>query len=127
MSAARASFSGARLGNPVAAPAAAAGQKGSSAAGTVTRGLQNLGLSQSRKDGVLYVPASYDPGRPAPLVLALHGAGANGIGALGAVLSQMCCCPFRCLGLTGPGRQTCHLDNAACLCDAQQMGCRTCA
>ncbi|HEY9779214.1 MAG TPA: PHB depolymerase family esterase [Leptolyngbyaceae cyanobacterium] len=37
-------------------------------------GLQPLGLGAGR-DGLLYVPASYQASRPAPLVLMLHGAG----------------------------------------------------
>ena len=36
-------------------------------------GLQPLGLGAGR-DGLLYVPASYQVNRPAPLVLMLHGA-----------------------------------------------------
>lgn len=37
-------------------------------------GKSALGLAAGR-DGLLFVPASYDPTRPAPLVLMLHGAG----------------------------------------------------
>lgn len=37
-------------------------------------GLTALGLGSGR-DGVLYVPAGYTPDRPAPLFVALHGAG----------------------------------------------------
>jgi phospholipase/carboxylesterase len=37
-------------------------------------GLRALGLDGER-DGQLYVPGGYDPARPAPLVLMLHGAG----------------------------------------------------
>jgi len=37
-------------------------------------GLHPLGLNGTR-DGLLYVPESYQPDRPAPLVLMLHGAG----------------------------------------------------
>lgn len=37
------------------------------------RGLQKLGLDAER-DGLLYVPASYTPERPLPLVVMLHGA-----------------------------------------------------
>src|SRR4051794_22822826 len=33
-----------------------------------------LGLSTGR-DGIMYVPASYNPSSPVPLVLMLHGAG----------------------------------------------------
>lgn len=42
-----------------------------------TRGLTSLGLGTDR-DGLLYVPDSYDPGTPAPLFVALHGAGGSG-------------------------------------------------
>lgn len=40
-------------------------------------GLSQLGLGESR-DGVLYVPGSYSPDTPAPLFVALHGAGGQG-------------------------------------------------
>lgn len=39
-------------------------------------GLHPLGLSNTR-DGLLYVPERRDQTRPAPLILALHGAGSN--------------------------------------------------
>ena len=44
-----------------------------SAKGSGTGGLQPLGLG-AKRDGLLYVPASYQVNRPAPLVLMLHGA-----------------------------------------------------
>jgi len=44
-------------------------------------GQQPLGLEAGR-DGLLYVPAGYQPDRPAPLVLSLHGAGGNEQGGL---------------------------------------------
>ncbi|UCF21572.1 MAG: hypothetical protein JSU87_01560 [Gemmatimonadota bacterium] len=44
---------------------------------TPTRGLSPLGLGGSR-DGVLYVPESYSADTPAPLFVALHGAGGSG-------------------------------------------------
>lgn len=37
-------------------------------------GRSSLGLASGR-DGIVYVPVSYDPSRPVPLVLMLHGAG----------------------------------------------------
>jgi phospholipase/carboxylesterase len=40
----------------------------------VSPGLQALGLGTER-DGLLYIPPGYQPDRPAPLVLMLHGAG----------------------------------------------------
>jgi predicted esterase len=40
----------------------------------VRPGEHPLGIGRSR-DGVLFVPSSYDPARPAPLMLCLHGAG----------------------------------------------------
>ncbi len=43
---------------------------------TAPRGLLRLGLGTLR-DGLLYVPASYQANQPAPLVLSLHGAGGN--------------------------------------------------
>jgi phospholipase/carboxylesterase len=45
------------------------------------RGAQPLGLGGAR-DGLLHVPASYAPERPAPLVVLLHGAGGDGRGIL---------------------------------------------
>ncbi|TKD06409.1 alpha/beta hydrolase [Polyangium fumosum] len=38
------------------------------------RGDRPLGLGDKR-DGILFLPSSYDPARPAPLMLCLHGAG----------------------------------------------------
>ena len=49
-----------------------------SAGGTPPTGLVPLQLSSSDRDGVLYVPPGYRPGRPTPLVLSLHGAGGSG-------------------------------------------------
>lgn len=39
-------------------------------------GLNRLGLGNGR-DGLIYVPREYAPTQPAPLILALHGAGGN--------------------------------------------------
>lgn len=39
-------------------------------------GLHPLGLERDR-DGLLYVPSSYRPDRPAPIAVMLHGAGGN--------------------------------------------------
>lgn len=39
----------------------------------VKPGIQNLGLAKG-KDGILSVPPGYDPKKPAPLILMLHGA-----------------------------------------------------
>jgi poly(3-hydroxybutyrate) depolymerase len=75
------SFSNARLS---ATPQAAA-QKLQAVQAPV--GLHKLGISQGRKDGVLFVPPSYNPSRPTPLVLTLHGAGANGMGESSAYLT----------------------------------------
>lgn len=41
-----------------------------------------LGLGGAR-DGLLYIPASYDPGVPAPMVVLLHGAGGDAAAMLG--------------------------------------------
>lgn len=41
-------------------------------------GLIPLQLSGSDRDGVLYIPPSYSPAVPAPLVVSLHGAGGSG-------------------------------------------------
>jgi phospholipase/carboxylesterase len=45
--------------------------------GPNARGLAALGLGGGR-DAVLYVPKSYDPAKPAPLLVLLHGAGGEG-------------------------------------------------
>jgi len=44
--------------------------------GTTAPGIYPLGLASGR-DGLLYVPTSYDANTPAPLALLLHGAGRN--------------------------------------------------
>jgi phospholipase/carboxylesterase len=44
---------------------------------TPTTGLSSLGFASGR-DGVLYVPASYSPDTPLPLLVGLHGAGGEG-------------------------------------------------
>jgi len=44
--------------------------------GPAPRGLQTVGADGARA-GLLYVPADYQPGRSAPFVLMLHGAGGN--------------------------------------------------
>ncbi len=48
------------------------------ASGSAPTGLVPLHLSGSDRDGVLYVPPSYRPDSPAPLVLTLHGATGSG-------------------------------------------------
>ena len=54
-----------------------------------TPGLHALGISGADgRDGLLYVPASYDPQRPAPLVVLLHGAGGSARGGLDLLLPQ---------------------------------------
>ena len=45
-------------------------------------GMQPLGLDADR-DGLLYVPVGYQPDRPAPFVLMLHGAGGSAPGGMG--------------------------------------------
>ena len=50
-------------------------------------GLHPLGLNGTR-DGLLYVPESYQPDRPAPLVLMLHGAGGTARNGLTPFLRQ---------------------------------------
>jgi phospholipase/carboxylesterase len=46
-----------------------------------TAGLQSLGLASGR-DTLLYVPTSYDPQRPAPFAVLLHGAGGDAQGGM---------------------------------------------
>ncbi|MBW4563470.1 MAG: phospholipase [Mojavia pulchra JT2-VF2] len=49
-------------------------------------GLQSLGLEDTERDALLYVPKSYQPDKPAPLMLMLHGAGGNAYGGLAPFL-----------------------------------------
>jgi phospholipase/carboxylesterase len=49
-------------------------------------GIHALGLAPGR-DGLLYVPSTYSPSRPPPLVLMLHGAGANARGGIDPFLA----------------------------------------
>jgi phospholipase/carboxylesterase len=41
---------------------------------SIASGTHPLGLSNGERDGLLYVPKSFDASKPAPLILALHGA-----------------------------------------------------
>jgi phospholipase/carboxylesterase len=43
----------------------------------VTRGQRKLGLGVGGRDGLVFIPAHYDPARPTPLMLLLHGAGGS--------------------------------------------------
>ncbi|MEI2580403.1 alpha/beta hydrolase [Scytonema sp. PRP1] len=52
---------------------------------SVRHGLQPLGLDAER-DALLYVPKNYQPDKPAPLVLMLHGAGGDARGGLAPFL-----------------------------------------
>jgi predicted esterase len=56
-------------------------------AGTMTPGLSPLGFDSSR-DGLLFVPASYAPKKPMPLVLSLHGASGRARGGIERVRAQ---------------------------------------
>jgi phospholipase/carboxylesterase len=62
---------------PAARGLLAARPEGGPKPGPATRGLAALGLGGAR-DAVLSVPRSYDPARPAPLLVLLHGAGGEG-------------------------------------------------
>jgi phospholipase/carboxylesterase len=49
--------------------------------GSSTTGLRRTGLDTQR-DGILYVPESFNPKVPSPLIVTLHGAGGNAMHAL---------------------------------------------
>lgn len=78
---------------PMAQPAAAARTNPAHAEGRLTarptaptnpsheKGLVSLGLASPR-DALLFVPSGYTPGKPAPLIVILHGAGGDAPGAL---------------------------------------------
>jgi phospholipase/carboxylesterase len=53
--------------------------------GAAVLGMHALQLG-ARRDGYLYVPASYQDGQPAPLAVMLHGAGGNAQGGLAPLL-----------------------------------------
>jgi phospholipase/carboxylesterase len=71
----------AAFGQLLARPSGRGGAQG------VLPGEQQLGLGEGR-DGVLYVPASYQRGRPASVVLCLHGAGGTGARSIAAMRGQ---------------------------------------
>ena len=61
------------------------------ASGTAPVGLRPLGSSAARagyRDGYLYVPTTYHPGTPAPLVVLLHGAGEDARDGLALLRAQ---------------------------------------
>lgn len=63
---------------------------GRPSSGPPTSGVHRLGLGDER-DGVLLVPTGYEPARPAPLVLMLHGSGdsaAPGLSRLQALADE---------------------------------------
>lgn len=43
---------------------------------TFSTGLHSLGLD-SKRDGLIYIPPGYDPGKPTPMAMMLHGAGGD--------------------------------------------------
>jgi phospholipase/carboxylesterase len=49
--------------------------------GSFTTGLRRTGL-ETKRDGALYVPESFKPGLPTPLIVTLHGAGGDSHHAL---------------------------------------------
>ena len=49
----------------------------------VPYGVSRLGVSDNDRDGTLYVPKSYQPGVPMPVVMMLHGFAGTGEGVRG--------------------------------------------
>lgn len=66
-------------------------------------GLRPLGLAASR-DGLLYVPPGYRPEQPAPLVVALHGAGSDATRGLAPLLPLADAAGLILLALDSRGR-----------------------
>lgn len=54
---------------------------------TGPRGLHPLNLDR-RRDAWVYVPKTYGPARPTPLIVSLHGAGGNGRSHLGHLIAE---------------------------------------
>jgi hypothetical protein len=79
----------------------------------VQRGRQQLGITTER-DALLYVPASYAPDRPMPLVLSLHGAGGDAEGGLGLLQSfaEIVCC--RLIAVADESCRNCALPATMC-------------
>jgi phospholipase/carboxylesterase len=57
------------------------------AGGKPRYGLHELGITRQR-DALVYVPDSYDPKRPAPLVLGLHGANGGPSASMGRMMPR---------------------------------------
>jgi phospholipase/carboxylesterase len=69
---------------------------------TTLTGLVPLGLD-GRRDGVLYVPTTYEPGLAAPLSVKLHGAGGHGRAALEPFLTGADAAGLILLGIDARG------------------------
>src|SRR5512146_3001101 len=65
-------------GGPILSPSRLTVKWRKSAGGAPTPAPQRLGLAADR-DAYIYVPPSYSPNVPAPLVMMLHGSGGAGI------------------------------------------------
>lgn len=64
----------------------------------ISRGLTTIG-NGARRDGLLYVPASYSPATPLPMVLALHGAGGFAEGPVDFLIPYADAAGFFVLGI----------------------------
>ena len=81
-------------------------QAGSGAGGNasaVHTGIQKLGLSQSGRDGYVFVPSGYNAAAGLDMILAIHAAGKGGLDALGLLIDQA----------NSSGVQQCHSTPAA--------------
>jgi len=62
--------------------------KAQQAGGATQTGIMKLGLSNSGRDGYVFVPQSFGPATGNAMILALHGAGKGGLDALGVLIDQ---------------------------------------
>lgn len=89
------------------------------------RGLQPLGTG-ARRDGLVYIPSSYQHSQPAPLCIMMHGAGGNAKGAFFPPLREcaekvtLCACRYAAQTFDFVTASMELFDSAVMLCDLCQ-------